>query len=148
MPEESDRVAWPFEHEIRVIWRDLDAAGHVNNAVYFTYMEAARTEAFLRLRGGSAWRDLDIILARTSLDFRTPATLHETLVVRLWPTRVGGSSFALAYGIREKGTGRLVGEGESVQVMYDYAAGRSKPLPPDVRARLEAGLASAGAGRK
>lgn len=133
-------VSWPFEHEVRVIWRDMDPAGHVNNAVYFTYMESARTEAFLRLRGGESWRDLDIILARTTLDFRSPATLHETLVVRLWPTRVGGSAFTLRYEIREREGSRLVAEGESVQVMFDYEANRSKPIPDEMRARLAAGI--------
>lgn len=131
-----DKLAWPYEHEVRVTWRDLDAAGHVNNAVYFTYMETARTECFLRLRGGKAWQELDIILARISCDFRSQATMGDTLAVRIWPTKVGSSSFGMRYEIRERATERLVAEGESVQVMFDYKAGKSKPIPDDVRARL------------
>lgn len=135
----KEPFGWPVEVEVRVPWADLDAAGHVNNANYFTYMETARVEAYFRLRGGREWRDLDIILARACCDYRSPATLNETLVVRVTPGRVGGSSFALRYEIREKASGRLVAEGESVQVMFDYATQRKKPVPPDVREKLEAG---------
>lgn len=134
-------MQWPVEVEIRVPWRDVDAAGHVNNAVYFSYMETARAEAFLRARGaGRRWQDVDMILARAEADFRSAATMNDVLVVRTWPTRVGESSFALAYDMRDKATGRLVLEGATVQVMYDYAAQRKKPVPPELRAALEAGL--------
>ncbi|HWH08684.1 MAG TPA: thioesterase family protein [Candidatus Thermoplasmatota archaeon] len=132
---------WPVEVEIKVPWRDVDAAGHVNNAVYFSYMETARAEAFLRARGaGRRWQDVDMILARAEADFRSAATFGDTLLVRTWPTRVGGSSFALGYRILDKATGRVVLEGASVQVMYDYAQQRKKPVPEPLRAALEAGL--------
>lgn len=132
---------WPVEVEIKVPWRDVDAAGHVNNAVYFSYMETARAEAFLRARGlGRRWQDVDMILARAEADFRSAATMGDVLAVRTWPTRVGESSFALAYDIRDKATGRLVLEGATVQVMYDYAQQRKKPIPAELRAALEKGL--------
>ena len=137
------RVDWPVEVEIKVPWRDVDAAGHVNNAVYFSYMETARAEAFLRARGGRSWRDVDMILARAEADFRSAVTMGDTLLVRTWPTRVGESSFSLGYEMREKGTGRLVLEGASVQVMFDYATQQKKPLPPELRKALEAGLPKA-----
>ena len=119
-------------------WVDLDAQGHVNNAVYLSYMEAARTEAYLRFRPGTRPEDLDIILARTTIDYRSPANLGETLVVEVNPGRVGESSFVLTYAIREKSSGRLVAEGESVQVAFDYAAQQKKRVPDDVRAKLQA----------
>lgn len=130
---------WPYRHELTVPWRDLDAAGHVNNAVYLSYMETARAEAYMRLKGPSRRiEDLDIILARTSIDYRSPANLHEVLVVSVTPARVGESSFTLRYDIREKATGRLVAEAESVQVLFDYAANAKKRIPDDLRAKLAA----------
>lgn len=140
MSDLPDDMGWPYEHEVRVIWRDLDAAGHVNNAVYFTYFESARAEVFLRLRGGKRWQDLDIILARTSCDYRSAATMGEVLVVKVTPTKVGSTSFGFRYEVRARTDGRLVAEGDSVQVMYDYAAGRPKAIPPELRARLESGI--------
>lgn len=138
-PRVGDPMAasWPFVIEVRVPWRDLDGAGHVNNAVYFSYFETARVEWYLKVRG-MAFRveDLDMILARTSCDFRSQASMGDALEVRMWPGNVGTTSFGLRYEIREKGTDRLVAEGESVQVAFDYAANRKKPIPDVIRAAL------------
>lgn len=129
---------WPFRTRIKVSWRDLDAAGHVNNAVYLTYMETARVEAYFALTGGRRAEELDIILARASVDYRSAATLGDTLVVEVRPLRVGESSFTLGYTLLDEATERLVAEGESVLVTFDYAASRKKPLPPSLRERLVA----------
>lgn len=129
---------WPYRTEVKVVWRDLDAAGHVNNAVYLTYMETARTECYFALTGGSRAEDLDIILARSSVDFRSAASLGETLVVEIRPGRIGETSFVLAYALTEKATGRLVAEGESVIVAFDYVKNAKRPLAPELRAKLAA----------
>lgn len=131
---------WPVAVDIPVTWRDMDAAGHVNNAVYFTYMETARVETYFRMTGGRRAPELDIILARTSCDFRSPAQMGDVLVVNVSPIRVGEKSFTLAYRICDKATDRLVAEGESVQVMFDYATNRGKRVPDELRKLLEAGL--------
>src|SRR5581483_5799742 len=111
--------------------------GHVNNAVYFSYFEQARTEWYLQARGlGPRVQDLDIILARTSCDFRAQASMGETLQVLMWPGKVGTTSFGLRYEIREKRSQRLVAEGESVQVAFDYAKNEKKPVPDSIRAAL------------
>lgn len=127
---------WPFRYNVRVVWRDLDAAGHVNNAVYLTYMESARTAAYYAMTGGQEPRDLDIILARATIDFRSPASLHDDLVVEVRPGRVGSTSFVLVYDVREARTGRLVAEGESVQVAFDYAKNQKRPISEPLRAKL------------
>lgn len=132
-------MEWPFRHEVVVTWRDLDAAGHVNNAVYLTYFETARTTAYLEMRGGKGAAELDIILARSTIDYRSAASLLDTLIVEMRPGRVGETSFALLYRVVEKTSGRLVCEGESVQVCYDYTAQKKKPIPPEVRAALRVG---------
>lgn len=129
---------WPYRYELDVVWRDLDAAGHVNNAVYVTYMESARTACYLAMRGARGHAELDIILARVAVDFRSAASMGERLVVEILPARVGESSFGLTYRIVEKASGRLVCEGESVQVAYDYAKQQKKPLDANLRAKLRA----------
>lgn len=127
---------WPYRHEIEVVWRDLDAAGHVNNAVYVTYLETARTACYLAMRGAQGHQGLDIILARVAVDFRSAASMGDRLVVEIRPGRVGESSFTLHYVVREKLSGRLMCEAESVQVAYDYAKQQKKPLAPEIRAKL------------
>jgi acyl-CoA thioester hydrolase len=130
-------MPWPFMVEIRVPWRDLDGAQHVNNAVYFSYFETARTEWYLGTRGqGPGVGDLDIILARTSCDFRSQATMGDTLQVLMWPGKLGTTSFALRYEIREKTSQRLIAEGESVQVCFDYAKNEKKAIPDAIRRAL------------
>jgi acyl-CoA thioester hydrolase len=139
MSAQGSPPAWPVAIEVKVPWRDIDAAGHVNNAVYFAYMETARVEAFLGLTGARGPEGVMFIVARAACDFHSPAFMGETLVVKTWPARVGTTSFTLKYDIREKGQGRLVAEGETVQVMYDYVKRSKKPIPAELRKLLEAG---------
>ena len=72
---------------------------------------------------------------------RSPVAFGETVALRVWPTRIGDSSFTLRYEMRVKEDGRLAAEGESVQVAYDYEAKRSKPIPEYFRRALDAEMA-------
>jgi acyl-CoA thioester hydrolase len=125
-----------FEYEIDVRFRDCDAFGHVNNAVYLTYLEQARVEAWHHLHGTSGLPK-DLILARVEIDYRAPATLGDRVVVRLRVAAVGTKSFTLDCEIENVRTRELVATARTVQVMYDYDEGKSVPIPPDIRARLE-----------
>lgn len=126
-----------FEHELEVRFRDCDGLGHVNNAVYLTYLEQARFAFWQRLTGVSGI-PRSFILARVECDYRVQATAGDRLVVRLRVTAVGKSSFTFEYELVNARTREVVATARSVQVMYDYQAGRSIPVPDDIRARLEA----------
>jgi len=124
-----------FEYEIDVRFRDCDAFGHVNNAVYLTYLEQARVEAWHHLHG-TGGLPKDLILARIEIDYRAPATLGDRLVVRLRVANVGTKSFTLDCEIENVRTRQMIAIARTVQVMYDYGAARSIEIPPDIRARL------------
>lgn len=126
-----------FEHELEVRFRDCDGLGHVNNAVYLTYLEQARFAFWQRLTGVSGI-PRSFILARVECDYRVQATAGDRLVVRLRVTAVGKSSFTFEYELVNARTREVVATARSVQVMYDYQARRSIPVPDDIRARLEA----------
>src|SRR2546426_2856107 len=126
-----------FELEITPRFRDIDSLGHVNNAVYLTYMEGARTKYYMKTANRKRLEELDFIFASAKIDYRSPILWGEVVVVRVWPTRIGNASFTLAYEMRVKGDGRLVAEAESVQVAYDYAAKKSTPIPSAFRKALE-----------
>ena len=128
-------MSW-FEHELEVRFRDCDSFGHVNNAVYLTYLEQARFAYWQRL-SGQFGTVRNIILARVECEYRKPAVAGDRLVVRLRVTTIGNSSFTLEYEIVNAKTRELVAQARSVQVTYDYVAGRSVPIPDDMRARLE-----------
>ncbi len=132
-----------FELEIKPRFRDIDALGHVNNAVYFTYMEQARTEYYLKIANAKRLGEIEFILASAKCDFRSPVAFGETVVVRAWPAHIGDSSFTLRYEMRVKEDGRLAAEGESVQVAYDYAARKTRPMPEHFRKALEAEMTAA-----
>jgi len=137
---------WPVVVEIKVPWGDIDGAGHVNNARYFTYFETARVEAYFRMTGRAATSriaDLDIILASAKCDFRAQANMGDALLVSVRPTRVGETSFSLRYEIKRKADGALVAEGESVQVCFDYEKQQKRRVPDAMRKAIEAGLPEA-----
>jgi acyl-CoA thioester hydrolase len=116
----------PYVHRERVRFRDCDAMGHVNNAVYSTYLEEARIGVLGGLGG--------FILARVEIDFRAELRAGEHVEVRSRCSRVGTKSFDLEHVI--EADGRVVAEAKSVLVSYDYGRGESVPIPHELRARL------------
>ena len=149
-----------FSHRIEVRFRDCDPMGHVNNAVYLTYLEQARLAQWRDLWGfgrapeappvvvpsagsspaavpAEAAKVPGVILARTEVDYRIPARYGDVLEVRIGLAAVGRTSFTYDYEILDT-QGSIVATARSVQVMYDYAAGRSVPIPDGIRRLFDA----------
>jgi acyl-CoA thioester hydrolase len=124
--------AFPLEHAlfktpVAVRFKDLDAMGHVNNAVYATYFEEARAAFARRVLGLTRLDAFDFVVARLEIDFRRPLLYGEELEAALWIGRMGQRSFTLEYRLTSGSD--TVAEGRSVQVFYDYAAGSPKAIP-------------------
>lgn len=124
-------------HVIQPRFRDTDAMGHINNAVYVTYLEVARQEYWRAMSTEPDYRRVPFILAHVTIDFRADARVDEVLVAGIRCAWIGTKSFAFGYVIREQASNRLVVEATSVQVCYDYEVRRSFPIPPELRAQLE-----------
>ena len=139
----SDPV--PVKLAIQIRWRDLDALGHVNNAVYLTYFELARLAYVRALLGADAAidprtllpHDFQFILAEVTCHYRSPATLGDQLTAAIWVSQVGRKSFVFEYQIHDEVTKRLVAEGCSTQVWFDYTAGESRRVPTEIVTRME-----------
>jgi acyl-CoA thioester hydrolase len=130
-----------YRHLIEVRFRDTDAFGHVNNAVYLTYFEAARAGYYREVTGSvfdseEGARRQSLIIARASVDYLAPAYFGDTLIVECGAAWVGRSSFALNYRITAGDGARLVAQGQTVQVMFDYEAGRPIRIPANLLERL------------
>ncbi len=128
---------WTVVAPLRPRFRDTDAMGHINNAVYVTYLEVARQEYWRTFKNDDNYRVVPFILAHVEIDFRSEALMHEMLELCIRCSYVGGKSFGFEYRIRELKSQRLVVAAKSVQVFYDYALKISMPCPDDMRARLE-----------
>ena len=123
---EGSVPSFPHIHRDLVRFRDCDAMGHVNNAVYLTYLEESR----IGVLGGLA----EFILARVELDFRSELRVGEDVEVRTRCSRIGTKSFELEHVI--SANGRVVADARSVLVSYDYERGESVPVPDELRERL------------
>jgi acyl-CoA thioester hydrolase len=125
-------MAVRFRLETR--YADYDTKGHVNNAVYLTYFEVARVKAWLDAVGGAP--DAPFIIAEATVRYIRPATIGTPLDIEITTSEVRTKAWVWRYRILDARTEALVAEGQTVQVMYDYVAGRSVEIPAEVRAGL------------
>jgi acyl-CoA thioester hydrolase len=128
----------PFEISVEVIFRDIDALGHTNNAVYLTYTETARIKYANLLRNGEGLHDWPLILAEVTCTFKSPSYLGEILRIGAWVDRLGTKSFDMHFHVTSTRDERLVAVCRNVLVFYDYQAGASIPIPESFRAAVTA----------
>jgi acyl-CoA thioester hydrolase len=114
-------------------FNDYDSKGHVNNAVYLTYFELGRVQAWLAA-GGEV--DGDFILAEAKISYRSPALMGDPLDLEVTTAEIRTKAWVWRYRILDPRDERLVAEGETVQVMFDYEARRTVPIPPAIREGL------------
>jgi acyl-CoA thioester hydrolase len=123
--------------QIPVRWGDMDALGHVNNTVYFRYMEQARVEWLESLGVGVvAGQAESVVIINASCTFLVPITYPGTVEVRLSVGELGRSSIPTYYEMYCVGEEALYAEGESKVIWINGLTGKSAPLPDLVRARL------------
>jgi acyl-CoA thioester hydrolase len=82
--------------------------------------------------------DPPLIVAEARIKYVSPAKLGDPLEIEISVAEIRTKGFSFRYRIVDARDERLVAEGETVQVAYDYAAGRTMPIPPAMRAGLEA----------
>jgi acyl-CoA thioester hydrolase len=134
-PASASNFDHVHEKEIEIRWRDLDAYGHVNNAVYLTYLEEARDEwlALALGSGGDAW---DYVIARVEIDFRRELTQEDDrLVARCGLGSLGTSSVRTREELVTV-AGEVAAEAEAVLVARDRDTRRARPLSERERAAL------------
>lgn len=151
---EKDPVrGFHFSHEVEAVFGDMDAMGHVNNVVYLRWLETARIDYWISVTGqsripgaASASRPsgpglvsgtrIDMILARTEIDYRSPVSYGEILDVFIRTGLIRRSSLIFEYAIQTRSDQRMVAEAKTVVVCYDYEAGRKKPVSDELRTAI------------
>lgn len=136
------QTVFPYEIEIEVAFRDIDAMGHVNNAVFFSYFETARVKYIMKVFEPGDLTDFDLldlplILVEATCSYKSPALLGEKLKVGIGLSRFGTKSFDLLYQIWGQ-DGRLVAAGKTIQVMYDYGTRSAYPIPDNIKEQVKA----------
>jgi acyl-CoA thioester hydrolase len=128
----------PDAFPVDIRFSDLDAMGHVNNAVYFTYFEEGRKNLFFKHLATGERPSFNFILAKASCNYKVPLLLEDKAVMEVWVGDIGRKSFTFAYRIRDAAnTGKVFADGDTVMVSYDYKENKSVEIPPDMREKLE-----------
>jgi len=126
-----------FTTNIDVRFRDLDAMGHVNNAVYFTYFEEGRKHFSHKVFHISDPSEFTFILAHIRCDFLTPVKLVDRPMLQMWVNSIGKKSFGFSYKLVDRSNETIVfSTGESIQVCYDYQENTSIVVPDRMRKKL------------
>jgi acyl-CoA thioester hydrolase len=125
-----------FVHSQEVSFRDLDVFGHVNNAVYLTYVENARIGYLREVLGIESVEDLLVIVARVHIDFVSRASLGETLEVGTRVSRIGTKSFDVEHEIHGPDR-RVVARADTTLVTFDYRGDSTMPVPDLWRERIQ-----------
>ncbi len=127
-----EQWTFPYSLPIIVAFRDIDALGHVNNAVYLSYFEQARISYSFRLVNGATVKDLTFILAEASVSYLRPVYFGDQLEIGVRVSEIGTKSFVMEYGVRNQHAD-IVARGRTVQVWFDYETRRSVPVPDEFR---------------
>lgn len=124
--------------EIGVRWGDMDAYGHVNNAMYMRYLEEARCQMLAAMGISLEGNRIAPVVINVGCTFLKPVFYPDTLTIRCYGSDPGRSSFMSTYEVFSAAQGGIkVSEGYGKLVWMDHEAGCSVPLPDDVRQALD-----------
>ena len=126
-------ISWPVQ------WGDQDAFGHVNNLVYFRWMESARIEYFRRagVQGAAGQQGTGPILASVKCDFRRQLLYPDTVLISASVTSFGQTSMKMAHRVYSTAHQAIAAEGDSTIVMFDYTSQRPVVVSDDIRKKIE-----------
>jgi len=131
-------ASFPVVIELPVQWGEMDAYGHVNNAVLFRYFESARMAYFQRCGFVDSYERerVGAILHSTSCRFRRPLVCPDTALVGTRVSDTAEDRFTMEYRVVSRAQNDTAAEGSAVIVSYDYRGNRKTALPAGVRAAI------------
>lgn len=129
--------SFKYKTEIETRFADFDMFGHVNNAVYFTYLEVARSK-YWNVAIKWDWKKTGVVIAQASLDYIVPILIEDKISMYVKTSRIGNSSFDLEYLLVKQINGKEVAcsKGKTVCVAFDYHTKAAAPIPEHERARM------------
>ncbi len=136
-----DDVKFPVVLKVQVAWAEMDAFGHVNNTVHLRWFESARIRYFEELgvattvhTDAKSWP----LLVHSAVDYKSKVLYPDTIEVGARVTKLGTTSFSMAYRATSQQQAKIVAEGIGVIVMVDAKTGAKVPLDDLLRSRVQA----------
>lgn len=134
----SDNKKLIYSCEIPVRWGDMDAYGHVNNAMYIRYLEEARVQLLAKMGATMDGNGIDPVVINVGCTFMRPVIYPATLRIDCYVSEPGRSSFMTLYDIfSSSDSTQAVSNGYAKVVWMDHHTGKSVPLPAEIRAQIE-----------
>lgn len=129
----------PVTISLPVQWGDQDAFNHVNNVVYYRWMESARIEYFRQvgLGVGISPQGIGPILASLRCDFRRQLAYPETVLISSSIASIGRTSLKMVHFVYSTAQQTIAAEGDSVIVMFDYRAQKPLVVSDEIRAAID-----------
>ena len=119
----------------QVVFRDVDAFGHVNNATFFSYFEWARTLLWFEVAGYGGATDIGFIVAHAQCDFKRQIALEPIeICIRFGEVRT--TSFDTHYEIRKNAGHELAAVGKVTVVLFDWETRSKVPVGDDLRRKI------------
>ena len=130
-----DPSAFNFWYPVQVRFKDIDVGGHAHHSLALVYFEEARAKYWKDVVGRGDLDQIDFILAEARVRYHARIGYPLRIDVGVRVSLLGKKHFVMEYMAIGEG-GRELLSGETTLVMYDYAAGKSKPIPEEVRAAV------------
>jgi acyl-CoA thioester hydrolase len=134
-----DITQFKFRFDLQMRWNDLDALGHVNNAMFITYFETARGRFMLEACPGWDWYKNMFLIAQVHADFQKELLLSaKNPQVLMRTSKIGTKSFELSYAIISEGKEGTVlhATGTTTQIMFDMKTRQTIVIPSWVKENL------------
>ena len=131
-------MKYTYTHPITVRYRDLDLQGHVNNAVYLSYLESARLGYYQHagIWQPNSGKNTGMVVARIEIDYLAPIFLGQHLQIELAVSRIGTKSLTFEFQFDELPTGVVCARGKSIMVTYNSDKGESIQVPEEWREKI------------
>lgn len=125
-----------FRHsmDVQVRFNDIDALGHVNNNVYLQFFDLGKYDYFRQTVGVDLGDNRPAaVVVNINCDFMAPTFIEEPLAVRTAIAAIGEKSLTMVQQVYNRATGQIKCQGTTVMASFDFATGRSTPVPAETR---------------
>ena len=128
-----------FKHilPLQIRFNDIDALGHVNNSVYFSFYDLGKSSYFEAVEKGPIdWRAADIVIANIHADFLAPIFMHNKIAVRTAVAEIGNKSLRMVQQIIDTDKGDIKSECTTIMVGFDPKTSEAKEISNEWRSKI------------